>query len=166
MTAPAQYLRDLREQRESRRLGVVKALRDTPTATNIELSKVFGVSRNTIAEDRQAIMEQLTQSTLSETEQLRAAMVTRLEKLDGEIERHRLQDGRLPMSLIHEMHLVTRSLIELLGVRKPVTEKLEIRKRTISFSTSIVGPDQSGTEPKVFALTTEQLALGEGEGDE
>ena len=164
MTAPSEYLRTLREARESRRLSLAKALRETPNATNIQLAKVFGVSRNTIAEDRQAIIEQLKVSTVDETERLRAAMVQRLERLDGEIELHRLKDGRLPATLIHEWHLVTRSLIELLGVRKPVTEKLEIRRRTVSFTTSIV-PTQSGvrTEPKVFSLTTEQLALGEGQ---
>jgi hypothetical protein len=166
MTAPSQYLRDLREQRESRRLGVAKTLRDTPTATNIELARVFGVTRDTIAADRQAIMEQLKQSTLTETEQLRVSMLQRLQHLLDEIELHR-KDKKLPVSLIHEMHLVTRSMIELLGVRKPVTEKLEVRKSTVSFATSIVSTvDGKASEPKTFAVVREQLALGEGSDEQ
>lgn len=165
MTAPSEYLRNLREQRESRRLGVAKALRDTPTATNIELAKVFGVTRDTIAEDRKAIVEQLKLNTLTETEQLRADMVGRLESLNTELELHR-RDGKLPASVIHEMLLVHRSIIELLGIRKPVVEQLEVRKRTISFTTTIKGRADDGktveSDPKTFELVREQLALGEG----
>jgi hypothetical protein len=163
MTAPSQHLRDLREQRESRRLGVAKALRETPNATNIELAEVFGVTRDTIREDRKALMEQLKRNTLTETEQLRADMVGRLEALNTELELHR-KDGKLPISVIHEALLVTRSIIELLGVRKPVTEHLEVRKRTISFTTTIKG-EAGETKPKTFELVREQLALTEA-GDE
>lgn len=163
MTAPSQYLRDLREQRESRRLGVARALRDTPNATNIELAKVFGVTRDTIREDRKAIVEQLKQNTLSETEQLRQDMQGRLEHLLAELELHR-RDGKLSTSVIHEMLLVTRSIIELLGVRKPVVEKLEIKKRTISFSTSIIG-NGVPSEPKQFTIEQKQLALTEGNNE-
>lgn len=161
MTAPSQHLRDLREQRESRRLGVAKALRETPNATNMELAKVFGVSRNTIAEDRTAIVEQLKRNTLTETEQLRQDMLKRLEHLDGEIQLHR-KGGKLPVSLIHEWHLITRSIIELLGVRKPVTERLEVRKRTVSFTTSVVSTDGKVSKPKTFEIEQKQLALTEG----
>jgi hypothetical protein len=160
MTAPSQYLRDLREQRESRRWGVAKALRETPNATNIELAKVFGVTRDTIALDRKALVEQMTESARTETELLRADMVGRLESLNTELELHR-KDGVLPISVIHEALLVTRSIIELLGVRKPVVEQLEVRKRTISFTTSIAG--HSGvSEPKTFEMVHKQLALSEG----
>jgi hypothetical protein len=135
----------------------------TPTATNIELARVFGVTRDTIAADRLAIMEQLKQSTLTETEQLRTAMVQRLENVLDEIELHR-KDKKLPVSLIHEIHLITRSMIELLGVRKPVTEHLEVRKRTVSFTTSIVSTaDGKKSEPKTFEMVRQQLALGAGD---
>jgi hypothetical protein len=36
------------------------------------------------------------------------------------------------------MLLVNRSLIELLGVRKPVTERLEVKKTTLRFQTEVV----------------------------
>jgi hypothetical protein len=121
MTLRSQHLRDLREQRESRRLGVAKALRDTPDTTNIELAKVFGVTRDTIALDRKALVEQMTKSALTETELLRADMVDRLENLNKELELHR-KDGKLPISVIHEGLLVTRAIIELLGVRKAVPD--------------------------------------------
>ena len=166
MTAPSQYLRDLREQRESRRLGVAKALRDTPNATNIELAKVFRVTRDTIAQDRKAIVEEIRKQTTNETELLRADMVQRLEHLNNELELHR-KSGKLPVSVIHEMMLVHRSIIELLGIRKPVTEHLEVKKTTLRFETTIAGirqPDGGITqsEPKSFELVRNQLALGEG----
>lgn len=163
MTAPSQYLRDLREQRESRRLGVAKALRETPNATNIELAKTFGVTRDTIAEDRKAIVEQLKKETITETEALRAEMVQKLEHLNTELELHR-KSGKLPVGVIHEMMLVHRSIIELLGIRKPVVEKLEIKKSTISFRTII--PSEVQTEPKVFSVTQKQLTMGAGDENE
>ncbi len=169
MTAPSQHLRDLREQRDSRRLGVAKALRDTPNATNIELSKVFGVTRDTIAQDRKANMEMMTQSTLTETELLRADMLQKLEHLNTELELHRT-DGKLPVSVIHEALLVTRSIIELLGVRKPVVEKLEVRRSSVKFETSIVRtqvvdgkPVGARTEPQQFELVRKTLSLTEGQ---
>jgi len=96
-------------------------------------------------------------------------MVERLESLNTELELHR-KDGKLSVSVIHEALLVTRSIIELLGVRKPVVEQLEVRKRTISFSTSIVGRAEDGTsiktEPKTFELTRKMLALSEGSDEQ
>ena len=105
-------------------------------------------------------MEELKQSTLSETEQLRVTMLGRLQHLLDEIELHR-KDKKLPIGLIHEMHLVTRSMIELLGVRKPIVERLEVRKKSITFQTYI-GQAPVGT----FTLEQRELALGEGDGDE
>jgi hypothetical protein len=125
MTAPSQYLRDLREEQTSRRLGVAKALRETPDATNIELAKIFKVSRNTIAEDRKAIMEQMTKSTLTETELLRASMVEKLEALEAEVEKHR-KDGKLSLQAVDRLLDITKAVIELTGVRKPVVEKREL----------------------------------------
>src|SRR5579862_2755885 len=110
MTAPSTYLRILREAQTRRRLELVKLLQAHPDATNIELAKALSVNRDTIALDRKVIMEELQKETLNETEVLRANLVARLENLDGELERHR-NNGKLPVSVIHEMHLVHRTLI-------------------------------------------------------
>jgi hypothetical protein len=172
MTAPSQYLRDLREEQTSRRLGVAKALRETPDATNIELAKVFGVSRNTIAEDRVAIMEQMTKSTLTETELLRAEMVTKLEALEAEVQKHR-KDGKLSLSAIDQLLSITKAVIELTGVRKAVVEKVDVKHRApIRFLTTIVGtggdPNAgisygANVKPKHVIEIREPLALGAGD---
>ena len=160
MTAPSTYLRQLHEAAARRRLEIAKILRDAPATTNKQLAMALNVSRNTITQDRTIIVEQLKQQTMNETEALRADMMQRLEHLNTELELHR-KSGKLPVNVIHEMMLVHRSIIDLLGIRKPVVEKLEVSKRTISFSTSIVG-DGVRTEPKVFAVTQKQLPLGDG----
>ncbi len=77
------------------------------------------------------------------------------------MELHR-KDRKLSVSLIHESILVTRSMIELLGVRKPVIEQLEIKKRTISFHTTMVGGPNGAVDKGVCSLTTNHLALSEG----
>ena len=77
MTAPAAHLRTLREGQASRRLGVAKVLRETPDATDIELAKIFDVSRNTIAEDRKAIMGLVTNETKSEMQLFREDQLAR-----------------------------------------------------------------------------------------
>jgi hypothetical protein len=165
MTAPSSYLRQLHEEAARRRLEIAKLLRDTPSATNIMLAKALNVSRNTITLDRRVIVEQLKSETLTETERLRFDMVDRLENLNKELELHR-KDGKLPVSVIHEGLLVTRAIIELLGVRKPVTEQLEVRKRTISFITSIAGKTGEASEPKVFSVELGQKSLALTEGDQ
>jgi hypothetical protein len=104
-------------------------------------------------------MEQLHKSTLDETEQMRFEMVERLEHLNKECELHR-SDGKLPVGVIHEVLLVTRSMIELLGVRKAVVERLEVKKHTVSFRTFIGKEDQGK-----FEMTTKQLALKAGEAE-
>ena len=78
MTAPAAHLRKLREGQASRRLGVAKALRETPNATDIELAKVFDVSRNTIAEDRKAIMGLVSNETQNEMQLYRDDQLARI----------------------------------------------------------------------------------------
>ncbi len=163
MTAPSTYLRQLHEAAARRRLEIAKILRDAPATTNKQLAQALNVSRNTITQDRTIMVEQLKKETTNETEALRAEMVQRLEHLNQELELHR-KSGKLPVSVIHEMMLVHRSIIELLGIRKPVVEKLEIKKRTISFTTSIIGVDPNGVqpEPKVFSVTQRQLVLGDG----
>jgi|HubBroStandDraft_2_1064218.scaffolds.fasta_scaffold21234_4 hypothetical protein len=160
------YRRQLQEAAARRRLEIAKLLRDTPSTTNIMLAKALNVSRNTITLDRRVIVEQLSNQTLTETESLRADMVDRLENLNKELELHR-KDGKLPISVIHEGLLVTRSIIELLGVRKAVTEQLEVRKRTISFTTTIVGTKTGETrEPRVCSVELVQKSLALTEGDQ
>jgi hypothetical protein len=159
MTAPSTYLRQMHEAAARRRLEIAKILRDAPATTNKKLAMALNVSRNTIAQDRTIMFEQLKQQTTNETKAMRAEMVQRLEHLNTELELHR-KSGKLPVSVIHEMMLVHRSIIELLGIRKPVVEKLEIKRRTISFSTSIVG-DGVLTEPKEFSVIHKQLTMGD-----
>lgn len=86
MTAPTTHLRKLREQRDSRRLGVAKALRETPNATDIELAKIFDVSRNTIAEDRKYLMTLVKNEALTETQLYRENQLTRITEKWDEIE--------------------------------------------------------------------------------
>lgn len=171
MTAPSHHLRSLSahlrnrlEEQTSRRLGVARALRETPDATNIELAKVFDVSRNTIAEDRKAIMEQLVASTKTESELLRAEMVKTLDGLVVEVEKHR-KDGKLSLSAIDQVLSITKAVIELTGIRKPVVEKMEIRKTKIQFNTTIV---PSGQRAPQFAEAevVKPLTLEAGEPDE
>lgn len=125
MTAPSGYLRTLRESQASRRLGVAKALRETPDATDIELAAIFCVSRNTIAEDRQALMEQLTKTATTEMELLREDLRQKLESYEKEVELHR-KDGKLSLGAIDQLLSITKAVIELTGARKPVKEQLEI----------------------------------------
>lgn len=160
MTQPSNRQRCLMEAATRRRLEIARILRDAPTTTNIMLAKALKVSRNTITQDRKIMVQDLKKQTMTETEALRADMVQRLESLNKELELHR-KDGKLPVSVIHEALLVTRSIIELLGVRKPVVEKLEIKKRTLSFNVSTIGPNGI-TQPKEFSMDYKQLALGEG----
>jgi len=165
MTAPSQYLRDLREQQTSRRLGVAKALRDTPDATNIELAKIFGVNRDTIAEDRKAIMEEMTKSTLTETELMRAEMVAKLESLEAEVQKHR-KDGKLSLSAIDQLLSITKAVVELTGVRKPVVEKHDVKHHIPRFETVVVHTD--GRERRISPIVdaeviTEPFALGAGD---
>lgn len=166
MTTPSTYLRQLHEAAAQRRLEIAKILREAPATTNKQLAAALNVSRNTIALDRKIMVEDLKNQTRTETELMRLDMVTRLESLNEELEKHRT-DGKLPISVVHEMLLVHRSLIELLGIRKPVVEQLEVRKRTFSFTTAIVGRDADGvmvkTEPKTFEVVSKQLALTEGD---
>jgi DNA-binding CsgD family transcriptional regulator len=161
MTAPSTYLRQLYEAAARRRLEVAKLLRDNPAATNKQLAAALNVSRNTISLDRKIMIEDLKNQTLTETELLRQAMVSRLESLNTELELHR-KDGKLSVNAVHEMLLVHRSIIELLGIRKPVTEQLEIKKRTISFHTTMVGGPNGAQDKGVCSLTTNHLALSEG----
>jgi len=137
MTAPSAYLRELREAATRRRLELTRLLRENPTATNKSLAKTLGVNRETIALDRKFIMQELQKTTLTETELLRSEMVLKLEQLNAELELHR-KDGKLPIGVVHEMLLVHRTLIEMLGIRKPVVEKLDVEHKLPTFVTTVV----------------------------
>jgi|ERR1700728_235104 len=165
MTAPSTYLRQLHEAAARRRLEIARILRDAPATTNKQLAEALNVSRNTIALDRKIMVDDLRNQTRTETELMRAEMVGKLESLNEELEKHRT-DGKLPISAVHEKLLVHRSIIELLGIRKPVVEKMEVKRTSVLFETSVVSvvdgrPIQS--EPKVFELVNKKLALTEGD---
>ena len=166
MTAPSQYLRELREEAARRRLELAKLLRDDPKATNIELAKALNVTRNTIADDRKAIMEQLQNDAKTEIELLRDEMVKKLEVLEAEVQKHR-KDGKLSLAAVDRLLDITKAVIELTGVRKPVNEKLQVTHRApIKFETVIISTDGSRrpVAPIVDAeVITEPFALGAGD---
>lgn len=165
MSAPSTYLRQKREEAARRRLELAKLLRDDPKANNVELAKALNVTRNTIAEDRKVIMEEITKSTLTETELMRAEMVQELEGLKDEVEKHR-KDGKLSLQAVDRLLDITKAIIELTGVRKPVNEKLQVTHRApIRFNTVIVGRDGSERPAAPIAqaeVITEPYALGDG----
>jgi hypothetical protein len=155
MSAPSHHLRQKREEAARRRLELAKLLRGDPKATNIALAKVLGVNRDTIALDRKEIMEQMTKSTLTETELMRAEMVTKLESLEAEVQLHR-RDGKLPITGIDQLLAITKAVIELTGCRKPVNEKMQVTHRApIRFNTVVVGAD--GKERPVPTLNAEVI---------
>jgi multidrug efflux pump subunit AcrA (membrane-fusion protein) len=166
MTAPSHHLRQKREEAARRRLELAKLLRDDPKATNIALAKTLGVNRDTIALDRKEIMEQMTKSTLTETELMRAEMVSKLESLEAEVQLHR-RDGKLPITAIDQLLSITKALVELTGCRKPVNEKMQVTHRApITFNTVVVGADGKETPvgPTIDAeLLTEPYALEAGD---
>ncbi|MGE5052912.1 MAG: hypothetical protein ACM3WP_02005 [Acidobacteriota bacterium] len=159
MSGPSQYVRQKREEAARRRLELAKMLRDDPKATNKQLAKALGVNRDTIALDRKAIMEEMTKSTLTETELMRAEMVTKLEALEAEVQLHR-KDGKLPITAIDQLLSITKALVELTGCRKPVNEKVTVQHRApIRFNTVIVGAD--GVKKPVIEMK-EPFALSDG----
>jgi hypothetical protein len=161
MSAPTTYLRQKREEAARRRLELAKLLRDDPDATNIQLAKALNVNRDTIALDRKVLVEQITKSTLTETELMRAEMVTELEGLKDEVEKHR-KDGKLSLQAVDRLLDITKAIIELTGVRKPVNEKMQVTHRApISFKTVIV---RTGGEerPLLDAEVITPHALGDG----
>jgi len=171
VSGPSQYVRQKREAAARRRLEIAKMLRDDPTTTNKQLAKVLNVNRDTVALDRKIMVEALHKETQSETELLRADMLQKLESLHHELELHR-RDGKLPVSVIHEGLLVTRSIIELLGVRKPVVETLEVKKSTVAFRTTVVRTQMVDGKAVVVSenkglcgVTRSQLALKAGDDE-
>jgi len=86
MTAPSTYLRQLRDAQARRRLELARLLRDNPAATNIELAKTLNVNRDTIAEDRLALMQQVNLEAKTETQIMREDQLDRIQKKMAEIE--------------------------------------------------------------------------------
>ena len=163
MAGPSQYVREKREAATRRRLEVAKMLRDDPSATNVELAQALNVNRETIALDRKILMDDLRNQALTETEQFWFAMCERLQRLDAELELHRQKNGRLSQKVIHEMHLITRTLLEW-RVPRP-EQRVAMRKLPpIKFETEIVG-GPTASPSKVFEMK-EPLALTPGEPDE
>ena len=100
MTPPSNQIRSLRgsnrarlERQSSRRLGVAKVLRETPNATNVELAQLFDVDRDTVAEDRKFLMNQVNDNALTETQLYRADQLTRIQEKWGEIESDETMSG-------------------------------------------------------------------------
>jgi hypothetical protein len=106
-------------------LELAKLLRDNPEATNLELAAALNVNRDTIAEDRKALMELVTNDTLTEMELLREELRHKLESLEKEVELHR-KDGKLSLGAIDQLLSITKAVIELTGARKPVKEQVEM----------------------------------------
>lgn len=164
MTGPSPYVRQKREEAARRRLELAKLLRENPEATNIQLAKVLNVNRDTIALDRKALMEMVKNDAKTETELLRGEMVQKLEGLEAEVQKHR-KDGKLPLAAIDQLLSITKAVIELTGVRKPVNEKMQVTHRApIQFRTLIVNAD--GKERPIpiapAEVITEPHALGDG----
>lgn len=109
-------------------------------------------------------MEMVKDDAKSETELLRTEMVEELESLKEEVEKHR-KDGKLSLQAIDRMLDISKAIIELTGVRKPVSEKMQVTHNApIRFETIIVNTE--GKErPAPFAkaeVIKEPFALGAG----
>jgi hypothetical protein len=94
------HLRNLRgpmrarqERQTSRRLGVAKILRESPSATNVELASIFDVDRDTIAEDRKFLMNQATGEATTEMQLYRQDQLTRIQEKWDEIENDESMSG-------------------------------------------------------------------------
>jgi hypothetical protein len=141
-------------------------MREDPKITNVALAKRFDVSRNTIQLDREAIMEQLVASTKTESELLRAEMVKTLDGLVAEVEKHR-KDGKLSLSAIDQILTISKAIIELTGIRKPVVEKLNVNHRApIQFKTVIVPSGSRAAEFCKAEVIKEPLTLEAGDPNE
>jgi hypothetical protein len=87
------HLRKRQEQQASRRLGVAKVLRETPTATNVELARVFDVDRDTIAEDRKYLMALTKNEAVTETQLYRENQLARITDKWDEIDNDQTMSG-------------------------------------------------------------------------
>ena len=93
-------------------------------------------------------------------------MVSKLVALEAEVEKHR-KDGKLSLPAIDQLLSITKAVIELTGVRKPVNERLSVtHKAPIQFQTVIVKTDGSRVPVPPIAdaeLITEPYALEAGD---
>ena len=69
-------------------------------------------------------MDTLNRESLTETGKLRDELCQELIAMKAEVEKHRKQ-GKLSLQAIDRLITVTKAVIELTGVRKPVTEVVE-----------------------------------------
>lgn len=161
MTAPSTYLRVKREEATRRRLELAKMLRDDPKATNLALAKALGVNRDTIAGDRKVIMEELKKTTMDETTFYRAKLLTKLEALLEELERRRTT-GKFSLVAVDREIVLLKEIKDLMGVKKPVVEKHEVKHTTISFKTSLVGNGKA-QEVGTFSLCRSQPPFADAE---
>jgi hypothetical protein len=171
MTAPSGFLRDLREAAARRRFELAKLLRQDSTLTNVQLAAKLNVSRNTVAEDRKVLWDQLVKGTVLESEVIRAGVVQKLLDLKAEVYKHR-KDGLLSLSAIDELVAIIKVTVELTGCRKAVIEKKSVNHSVVSFRTYI-GKEPVGTfemtsnPPKLEAeFITEPAKLMGGSDDE
>jgi hypothetical protein len=137
--------------------------------TNLSLAAKLGVHRNCIAGDRKMIVDQLQQSTLTETELLRSGLLKKLEELEDEVFKHR-KDGRLSLGAIDQLLSICKATIELCGARKPVVEKKLVKHTPIQFQTFIGSPAQfAKAKAEVieaqFSEPDKQLKAGEPDGN-
>lgn len=163
MTAPSTYLRELRDAQATRRLELAKLLRDDPKATNVALAKALGVNRDTIAEDRKAIMEEIKKNTLDETAFYRLKLLNKLEALLEVLETRRADKGKFSLQSVDREITLIKEIKDLMGVRKPVVEKFEMKRPPIAFNTVIVRTNGEVSEPKKYELLREPRTLEAGD---
>jgi hypothetical protein len=139
-------IRNDREARARRHLELARLLRDDPQATNVDLAKALHVDRHTITSDRLAIMTQVNQEALTETQLYREDQLTRIAEKWDAIEKSNMSDA--------EKHREWRGWMKL---------EVEIRG-TAAPSKSIVG-QVSGPQLDALYLEIRQELLDLGDGD-
>ncbi|SPF31610.1 hypothetical protein SBA1_100066 [Candidatus Sulfotelmatobacter kueseliae] len=116
-------MRERLEKQTSRREGVAKILRETPSATDLELAKVFEVNRDTIHRDRKYLMQQANQNAVSQFEIWRDEHIAELNKL-----RESLEDFLIPPERRIELALaIIREDVKVKGTAAPTrSENLNV----------------------------------------
>jgi len=116
-------MRERLEKQTSRREGVAKILRETPSATDLELAKVFEVNRDTIHRDRKYLMQQANQNAASQFEIWRDEHIAELNKL-----RESLEDFLIPPERRIELALaIIREDVKVKGTAAPTrSENLNV----------------------------------------
>jgi hypothetical protein len=129
-------------------------LRDDPKLNNKQLAKALGVNRDTIALDRKVLMDEVKEKSLTEVEQLRADMVEKFVALEAEVQKHR-KDGKLSLAAVDRLLDISRAIIDLTGIRKPVVDKKEFTH--IEFPTFNVYHGPKPKPPIAEVLEPKQL---------